>query len=64
MNQLEQDPREVTLSDLMYVIAMESREAQDNMKMLCSELRIPYPPVRIEPVLCQFRQDGPGLTAA
>jgi len=50
MNQLEQDPREVELSDLMYVIGMESREAQDNMKMLCSELRIPYPPVRIEPV--------------
>ena len=45
------DPREVQLSDIMYAIGMESREAFHHMKMLCHELRVPYPPQRIEPVL-------------
>jgi hypothetical protein len=43
------DAREAQLSDIMYAIGMESAEATFHMQMLCRELEIPYPPVRIEP---------------
>ena len=44
------DAREAQLSDIMYAIGMESAEATYHMQMLCSELGIPYPPKRIEPL--------------